>query len=65
MCRQIEEGVKDNFTDSEIMRSVLRIIKPGESKDMLVNKEDMTVAQLKGILQSHLVAEIAKNYFNS
>lgn len=54
VCRQIEEGIKDNFTESEIVRGVLRIIKPGDFKDMLVNKEDMTVAELKGFLQSHL-----------
>lgn len=54
VCRQIEEGVKDNFTDTEIVRGVLRIIKPGDFKDMLVNKEDMTVAELKRFLQSHL-----------
>lgn len=40
VCRQIEEGVKDNFTDSEIVRGVLRMVKPGDLKDMLVNKED-------------------------
>lgn len=54
VCRQIEEGIKDNLTESEIVRGVLRIIKPGDFKDMLVNKEDMTVAELKGFLQSHL-----------
>ncbi|XP_032363237.1 uncharacterized protein LOC116675718 isoform X1 [Etheostoma spectabile] len=54
VCRQMEEGVKDNFTDSEVVRGVLRIIKPGDFKDMLVNKEDMTVAELRGFLQSHL-----------
>lgn len=32
------------------MRGVLRIIKPRDFKDMLVNKEDMTVAELKGFL---------------
>lgn len=42
----MDEGVKDNFTDSEIVRGVLRIVKPGDFKDMLVNKEDMTVAEL-------------------
>lgn len=54
VCRQIEEGVKDNFKESEIVRGVLKIIKPGDFKDMLVNKEDMTIAELKGFLQSHL-----------
>lgn len=54
VCRQIEEGVKDNLTDSEIVRGVLKIIKPGNFKDMLINKEDMTVDELRGFLQSHL-----------
>lgn len=54
VCRQIEEGLKENFTESEIVRGVLKIIKPGSFKDMLVNKDDMTVAGLKGFLQSHL-----------
>lgn len=54
MCRQIEEGAKDNFTESEIVRGVLKIIKPGDFKDMLFNKDDMTVVELKGFLQSHL-----------
>ena len=54
VCRQMEEGLKDNFGDVEVVRGVLRIIKPGDFKDMLVNKEDMTVAELKGFLQSHL-----------
>lgn len=39
MCRQIEEGVKYNFTDSEVVRGVLRIIKPGNFKDMLIVAE--------------------------
>lgn len=54
VCRQIEEGIKDNFTESEIVRGVLKIIKPGDFKNMLVNKDDMTLAELKGFLQSHL-----------
>ncbi|XP_061882771.1 uncharacterized protein LOC133633945 [Entelurus aequoreus] len=54
VCRQIDEGLKENFGDLEIVRGVLRIIKPGDFKDMLMNKEDMTVAELKGFLQSHL-----------
>ena len=54
VCRQMDEGLKENFGDPEIVRGVLRIIKPGNFKDMLMNKEDMTVAELKGFLQSHL-----------
>lgn len=54
VCRQMEEGLKENFSDQEIVRGVLRIIKPGDFKDMLMNKEDVTIAELKGFLQSHL-----------
>ncbi len=39
---------------TNIVRGVLRIIKPGIFKDMLINKDDMTVSELKGFLQSHL-----------
>lgn len=46
VCRQIEEGLKDGFTDAEILRGVLRIIKPGDFKDMLIMLEDMTEAEL-------------------
>lgn len=54
ICRQIEEGQKENFTESEIVRGVLKIIKPGDFKDMLINMDDMTVGELKGFLLSHL-----------
>lgn len=54
VCRQIDEGIQEGFGDSEIVRSVLRIIKPGNFKDMLINQEDVTVEELKGFLQSHL-----------
>lgn len=50
VCRQIEEGQRENFTNSEIVRGVLRIIKPGDFKDMLMNKEDMMVIEFKGFL---------------
>lgn len=52
--RQIDEGVREGFSETEVTRGLLRIIKPGSFKDMLMNKEDMTVAELKGFLRSHL-----------
>lgn len=54
VCRQIEEGVKEQFSDAEIVRAVLRVIKPGNFKDMLMVKDDLTVDELKGFLHSHL-----------
>ncbi|XP_049319254.1 uncharacterized protein LOC125780868 [Astyanax mexicanus] len=52
--KQIEEGIRENFSEAEIVRSVLRIVKPGHFKDLLMNKEDMTINELKIFLQSHL-----------
>lgn len=40
--------------EGEIIRAVFRIIKPGSFKDMLSSKDDMTVAEMKSFLQSHL-----------
>lgn len=54
VCRQIDEGLKKQFSDVEIVRAVLRVIKPGHFKDMLMNKDDLTVKELKGFLHSHL-----------
>lgn len=54
VCKQIDEGVKEKFSESEIIRTVLRMIKPGNFKDMLTNKDDLTVAELKRFLKSHM-----------
>lgn len=54
LCKQIQEGCREQHTDDEIIRGVLRIIKSGNFKDMLTNKEDLTVTELKSFLQSHL-----------
>lgn len=54
ICKQIEEGIRDGFPDTEIVCGVLRIIKPGTFKDMLIKKDDVAVLKLKGFLQDHL-----------
>lgn len=54
VCKQIEEGIKERFSDAEIVRGVLKIIKPEAFKDMLTNKDNLTVLELKGFLQAHL-----------
>lgn len=53
VCKQIDEGVKENFSKSEIIRT-LKMIKPGHFKDMLTNKDDLTIAELKPFLKSHM-----------
>ncbi|KAG7515787.1 hypothetical protein JOB18_016028, partial [Solea senegalensis] len=54
VCKQIDDGIREGFSDSEIVRGVLKIIKPGIFKEMLINKDDITVSELKGFLQTHL-----------
>lgn len=54
LSKQIGEGAREKFSDSEIVHGVLRIVKPGRFKDMLMNKEGMTVGELKMFLRSHL-----------
>ncbi len=54
ICKQIDEGLQEKHTEGEIIRGVLRAIKPGNFRDMLTNKDDLTVTELKSFLQSHL-----------
>lgn len=50
----MDEGIREGFPDTEIVCGVLRIIKPGTFKDMLINKDDLTLLEIKGFLQAHL-----------
>lgn len=54
VCRQMEDGLKEQFSDAEVIRAVLKVIKPGTFKDMLMNKDELTVYELKAFLHSHL-----------
>lgn len=54
LCRQIDEGLAEKFTEAEIIRTVLKVIKPGTFKDMLMTKPGLTVAELKRFLRAHL-----------
>lgn len=54
VCRQIEEGLKEQFSEVEIVRAVLRAIKPGHFKDMLMNKDGLPIGELKDFLHSYL-----------
>lgn len=57
LCRQIDEGLYENFTEAEIIRTVLKIIKPGTFKDMFITKDRLTVAELKTLFQSILTRQ--------
>lgn len=54
LCKQIDEGLNERFTEAEIIRTVLNIIKPGTFKNMLITKESLTVDELKRFLRAHL-----------
>lgn len=63
VCRQIDDGVKENFSEAELVRGILRAIKPGNFKEMIMNKDDMTVEELKRFLQSHLADKSSTELF--
>lgn len=54
LCKQIDEGMHEGFTESEVIRTVIKITKPGTFKEMLVNKGDLTVDELKRFLRAHI-----------
>lgn len=54
VCKQMDEGVTQKYSESEIIRTVLKVIKPGTFKDMLNTKEDLTLAEFKRFLRAHL-----------
>ncbi len=54
LCKQIDEGLKAKHTEGEVIQGVLRIIKPGQFKDMPINKDDLTFCELKSFMRSHL-----------
>lgn len=54
LCKQIEEGLKSNHTESEIIQGVFRVIKPGVFKEKLIHMDKMSLAELKSFIQSHL-----------
>ncbi len=47
LCKQIDEGMQEGFTESEIIRTVIKVIKPSTFRDMLTNKSDLAVDELK------------------
>lgn len=50
----MDQVTRKGFPDTEIVRGVLRIIKPGTFRDMLINKDDITMTEIKGFLQANL-----------
>lgn len=54
ICRQIDAGIEKGFSESEVIRTVMKVTKPGNFREMLTNKDDLTVNELKRFLKSHI-----------
>ena len=63
LCKQIDEGLQEGFSGSEVIRTVLKITKPGTFRDMLTSKDDLTVDGLKRFLRSHIRDKNATELF--
>lgn len=63
ISKQIDEGLKEGITVTEVIRGVLRIIRPGTFKDMLIHKDEITISELKGFLRSHLGEKASTELF--
>lgn len=48
ICRQINETIKEKFSEAKILKGVLRVIKAGSFKDMLMYKEELIIEEVKG-----------------
>ncbi len=63
LCKQINEGLKAKHTEGEVIQGVLCIIKPGQFKDMLINKDNLTISGLKSFMCSHLSEKSGSELF--
>lgn len=54
LCKQMDQGILEGFNESEVIRTVLKITKPGTFREMLTSKDDLTMIELKRFLRSHI-----------
>lgn len=46
--------MQEGFTESELICTVIKIIKPGTLTEMLTNRSELTVDELKRFLRPHI-----------
>lgn len=46
LCKQMDQGLLEGFSESEVIRTVLKITKPGTFREMLTSKDDLTMIEL-------------------
>lgn len=63
ICKQINEGLQEGFTESEVIRTVIKCTKPGTFREMLTNRDDLTVDELKSFLKSHIREKSSSELF--
>lgn len=61
LTKQIKEGIKEGCTEAEIVRGVLKIVKPGTFRCILMLKDELCFPEMQGFLRSHHV-EMAEQY---
>ena len=54
ISKQIDKGDREGFTETEVIRGVLKCVKPGALKD---------ICEQKGFLRSHLYEKIGTELF--
>lgn len=52
ICKQVDEGFKEGFSESEVIRIAIKVTKPGNFREMLTNKDDLMVDELKRFLRT-------------
>lgn len=52
ICKQVDEGFKEGFNEYEVIRIVIKVTKPGNFREMLTNKDDLMVDELKRFLRT-------------
>lgn len=64
LCKQIDDGLKEGFSESEVIRTVIKVTKQGNFREMLTNKDDLTVDELKRFLRSHIREKSSTELFH-
>lgn len=54
LCKQMDQGLLEGFSETEVIRTVFKITKPGTFREMLTSKDDLTMSELKRFLRSHI-----------
>lgn len=63
ICKQTDEGLKEQHMESEVIRAVMQVIQAGHFKNMLICKDELTITELKSFLRYHIGEKGAAELF--